>query len=377
MVKLSQLLLSVGCCGILATQAYAETLESSVEDALKTHPSVEAALAAGEASSHTEKEAHSRFYPTINVGAAGSRAYLNNSTSRGTTTSRGSANTWIWEGSVSLNQTIYDGNETRSRLSAAQAESTVANFNVLDVKENLALQATQSYIEVLRTHEVLKTAKAHYKSLESFMSRIQDMVDEGIADEAELAQAKSVMLQMDDLMVDFEGQRKTAMLQYGQFVGRMPDGDLEHPVFTESMMPEAVDDAVKYAFEKHPMAQLSTHQVRAAGYGVDVENSGRYPDVNGEASYLQRDQKEVVGGELKDARLMLRMDWDFEPGGAQEAREGRAKAEYKEALARRKEAIRQIESEIRQAYVEFETAKQQQGIARKRKKNCAGFVGCL
>ena len=135
MTKFSLLLLSVGCVGILTSSAHAETLQDSVATALATHPSVEAALATGDREDETIKEEKSGYYPSINVGASGARAYIDNSTSRGLTTTRGAAYTWIWEGNVSANQMIYDGWETQNRVKAAQARSQAADLNVVDVRE--------------------------------------------------------------------------------------------------------------------------------------------------------------------------------------------------------------------------------------------------
>ena len=211
-------------------------------------------------------------------------------------------------------------------------------------------------------------ANEHYKLLNSYLERIQTMVDEGIADEAELAQAKSLLLQMDDLMADFEGQRENALVQYNQIVGRIPEGQLEVPVFAENMMPATVDDAVNVAKQTHPLVQVSAHQLNAVNYSIEAEKAGLHPDVTGEFSYTERDQREVVGGEFQDARAMVRVDWGFETGGAQKARENRVKAEYKETLARQKEAVRQIEGDVRRAYVEYEISKKQQTVAAKREK---------
>ncbi len=361
-------LICVCSIGSFSTQVSAETLRDSVSSALKTHPSVEAAFATSEANSESVKEERSAYLPSISLGATAGRGYLDNSTSRGLTTSRGAAYSWIWEGNASVTQSIYNAGEVNNRVMAAQARTDASQLTVIDTQENLALQATQSYIGVLRASDVLRTALVHKQEVTDYLGRIQVMVDEGVADESEIAQAKSLELQLQNIIIDFEGQREAALAQYLQIVGRLPQGLMERPVAVADLMDSSVDAAAARAKQNHPLILASLKEMRAADYSLDAEKSGAYPTVDGELSHLQRDQREEVGGELRDTRAVLRMNWGFETGGAQKARENRARAEYKEIMARQKETARQIEGDIRRAYSEYETSKKQLAVLKEREE---------
>mgnify|MGYP001001595692 CR=1 FL=1 len=143
---------------------------------------------------------------------------------------------------------------------------------------------------------------------------------------------------------------------------------MERPVAVADLMDSSVDAAAARAKQNHPLILASLKEMRAADYSLDAEKSGAYPTVDGELSHLQRDQREEVGGELRDTRAVLRMNWGFETGGAQKARENRARAEYKEIMARQKETARQIEGDIRRAYSEYETSKKQLAVLKEREE---------
>ena len=91
-----------------------------------------------------------------------------------------------------------------------------------------------------------------------------------------------------------------------------------------------------------------------------------YPNLDGELSYLKRDQKEEIGGEVVDSRAVMRMSWGFSTGGGQLARIRKSKAERSEALARTAQTRREIERDIRRAYAEYETALKQKELNAKR-----------
>src|SRR5688572_23342839 len=110
------LLVSTGLLLILAsTSAHAEALSGPVESALAAHPSIEAAQAAKKVAEEKESEERSDYFPTVSANVAGGRMFGDNSTSRGLNVTRGTAYSWLWEGSAQLNQPIFDGMETSHR----------------------------------------------------------------------------------------------------------------------------------------------------------------------------------------------------------------------------------------------------------------------
>jgi adhesin transport system outer membrane protein len=81
---------------------------------------------------------------------------------------------------------------------------------------------------------------------------------------------------------------------------------------------------------------------------------------------MKTDKEDVIGGEVEDAKAVVRMNWEFETGGAQKARIKQRTYEYKEAVARADDVRRQIERSVRQAYAERQTARRRLENQKKR-----------
>jgi len=148
----------------------------------------------------------------------------------------------------------------------------------------------------------------------------------------------------------------------------MPKSDLQKLNISIQSINKDVEKAISFAKVNHPLIKLGEKDLEAAGYDVKAEYAGYYPNLDGEVSYLKRDQKEEIGGELIDARALLKMSWEFETGGAQKARTKKMRAQYSEVLAQNRETMRLIEADIRRAYVEYETAKKQMALVKKREE---------
>lgn len=359
------------CVGILsgfsfATQPSAEPLEAAVRNAIEEHPSVEAALASFEAAREVKREERSGYFPELSVTGSGGRIFGDNSTSRGLSVTRGVGYSYLFEGSFTARQMLFDGFETRNRVEAAKARSSSADLSVADVREGLALQTTQAYIEVMRAQEGLVALQQHEAKIRDYLERIKTGLDDGVSDEAEYQQAIDVSISLDGLIADYLGQLQTAQAQYLEATGHMPQGDMSLPSPDISLIPQDSEQAVLYAFENHPGVLAAKYDAESAAHDISSEKSLLAPDVDGELFYLKSDRDEILGGEVEDARAILRMNWNFETGGAHFARVKRRRAEHKSALSRIKELERQIETGIRVAYSDLSVAQSQLEIQKKR-----------
>lgn len=344
----------------------AETLQDTVEQALSANPSVEAAAVGKDIADQDRKEARSGLFPELSTSVSAGRVYSDTSTTRGLTVSRGAAYSWFGEGSASLTQPIFDGKETFNRMDAAKERVQSADYNITDIRESLALQAVQAHLSIMQAQATLEKTQSYIQVIESYLERIQLMVDEGVADQSEISQAENINLMLQSALADYKGQLNAALASYQQIVGRLPQSDLMKPSLQSVVILESIEDAIQFAKNNHPLIKAGETNLRAAALDVKAEKAGYLPNLDGEMSYLKKDQKEDIGGEVVDARALLRMTWDFELGGAQKARTARSKGLYSEILAQNREITRTVEGDIRRAYAEYNTAETQMELVQKR-----------
>jgi adhesin transport system outer membrane protein len=346
--------------------AHAETLRDAVQNALASHPSIDVVKARTEGARESEKEQVSNLFPEINASVAGGRIFSNSSTTRGLTVSRGEAYSWMGEGSASLTQPLFNGFETYRRIDAAEARVQAAEMNITDTKQSVALQAGVAYLNILRAQEALNKTRSYQDRIADYLDRIKLMVDSGAADEAEAAQARNIQAMLENTVAEMEGQVKLAYADYVESVGSMPRGELKKAGIEKSDIMKTADEAMGYAVAYHPLILSAQKEIQAEEKEISAERGVLMPDLDGELSYLKRDQKEEIGGELVDGRAMMRMSWGFQTGGGQIARIRKSKAERSEAIAREAQTKRQIERDIRRAYAEYETALKQKELTASR-----------
>ncbi len=350
------LVLGMFCVFMSGSAVAADTLENAVESAIVFHPSIESAKANLTYSEDKAREERSGYFPEISVNGTGGRQFADNSTSRGLSVTRGSGYSYLWEGSVTARQMVFDGFETSNRVSSAEARRKAADMKLLDSQEKIADAATQAYIDLSRARRGLQMLKGYEEKVQDYLQRIKSMTEQGAADEAEYQQARDIRVVLEGIIGDYEGQVRTAETNFFEAAGYVPTEELLLPSPRLEMIPKTVDLGVAMAKERHPAVIREALIARATEYEVDMDRAALYPDVNGELSYLKNDKEDVIGGEAEDARAVMKLSWNFDTGGAQLAKIDQRISKHKEAVSKVQETERRSEREVRLAYNDYQTA---------------------
>lgn len=369
----------LACSGLLtlllsAPLAHAETLQEAVITSLNQHPSIEAARANHDAYVEEENEKHSNYFPKIGVTAQAGRMYADNSTSRGLTVSRGAGYSGIGEGAVTVSQMLFDGFETSRRVSAAEARVGSASYDLASIREELALKTTLAYLDVLRTREAAEAIRAHDKKIADYRNRIGKMVKEGAADKSMESQARDLQLQLQSTLADMESQERAALAQYTEMTGHAPMAPMAKPELGAEWLPASAQDAMVYATEHSPTLKSRQLTGQSLADDAEAEKSQLYPDLNGELSYLKRDERDVVGGEAVDARAVVKMSWNFSTGGAELARMRKAKYRAVESKSQAEEIRRQLQRQVEVAYSDLQKAQEQLAVQSERETVSADLL---
>ncbi len=347
-------------------QVRSETIEQAVGAALQKHPTLDQAVAVQRAAHEGVTEERSEYFPKLSASTAAGRVYGDNATSRGLSVTRGAGYSWMWEGSLNVNQMLFDGLRTQRMVGSAKAKEGAAAASLQDMRETLALQTALSYLNVLRTRESQAAIEGYLGTLDDYRNTIGSMVREGAADEAELQQAEEIRLEVQNLIASFKGQVQSAHAEYAKLTGYLPDEKLTRPEDLTDSLPPSAEEAIKLVWTSHPQVAKSNQDIIASGFAADAEKAALYPTVTGELSTYAKDVDDLIGGEVEDNRALVRATWNFSTGGAELARIRKARQEYIQTKGRKAETLRNLEAAIRVAYADLDTSALQKNILSER-----------
>ncbi len=373
MFKKFILALSLTTALIMPCAVQAATLAESVAVALQTHPTMQAKKSGEAAAKDFVREQKSAYFPVLSVNARAGRINEDDDTTRATT--GGSATSWLGEGSATLTQPLFTGFETPNRIAAAKSRLDAAGFDRTGSAEDVALKAAKAHLNLMRTRELLKLATEYVTSIEDRQNSISLMVKEGASDEAELLQANEVLMAVKTTRLGYEEAYRQAEADYIEVVGNKPDSNLD--LGTDgwtTMIPQTVDAAISLAAADNPNVKSADSLVTALGLESQVARGDLYPKVDAEVSYLSLDQHEELGGELKSAQAMVKMQWAFATGGAQLAHIDKSLDQRREAQARRDAARRMVEHDVRGKFTSMQIVDEQLGLMTEREDAASKIV---
>jgi NodT family efflux transporter outer membrane factor (OMF) lipoprotein len=242
-------------------------LDGLMEEAGKANQNIMAAIAALRHAEAQVREARSYLLPRL-VGNMGM--------SRGKSgASRAVDNTYSARLQAGWEFDLFGGSRRGLESNAAQAESTAASLAsvILSIRAELALNYFQlrTYDETIYLYE--RTVKTYSESLFITENRYR----EGIATQADVAQARSQLKSAQAQAVNAQINRKKTEHALAVLIGRAPSEFSLKPSKNMAKLPRIGANLPSALLERRPDVVAAEKQVEAANASIGVAKSAHFP----------------------------------------------------------------------------------------------------
>lgn len=269
--RLAGLVCAVACCNVQA-----QTLTEVVQQALASYPALASALAKAQAARADIARARSAHYPQISVGAsANSYASGTVPASMGSTTFSPSAKLNLWSGG----RIEADAQRSEALSNASEAQRLVT-------QEDVALQATEAYLNWAKTAELYQLS---VRNLNGHQDTLEDIRKIAQADAGRRIDLEQAQVRVDNARLTMQ-QRKSDLIQAMQRLQRFwKDEMAARPVgLAEAMraqgplgnMPASVEEATGHVTDQLPMLAQLRAQVIAAEAAVRQAKGLHWPTLD-------------------------------------------------------------------------------------------------
>ena len=230
--------------------------------------------------------AQQAFLPSLNASVGQNFSFGRSQARDMSFTDNSSANTSF---SLSADLPIFSGGQRWYQLQKAKEARQNADYIVRDVEDQIALQVTQSYIQLLLAKALATTAKDNLSLTEKSYEQIKQQVEVGRAAESDLIDIQSQLgrdqLSVTETEADVTRALRILMLDMGLDPNKVEEGELD----IAEMSPEAVVANLEQAHPRLinpkweiPATALLRSEVLLSEYDVKIAKSALWPF----ASYL-------------------------------------------------------------------------------------------
>lgn len=333
----------------------AQSLKDVVIQTIESNPNVLSAVRRKDAADSAVEGAKSGYYPRIDWLWGAGREQSHNETTRNNFPNQDYVHMNRRQEGMTLNQMLWDGLGTRSEVERRRAISDSAGHKAYGTVEDIALQAIEAYLEVLKNRDKVSYARENLKAHQRTFDQVKLRSDKGVGRRADLEQiaARLALAQSNQLSAD--SKLREAEITYLKVVGK-PPGNLTRPPSPPNV-PKTVDEAVRVGLANHPVLKSAQSDVEAAQAQRELSRSFYSPRLEIEASYTNNRNIDGVEGPNRDRMIMLWLKWNLFRGFFDKHRVAETAYQINEASEIARNTHRQVENAVRLRYNNYATAR--------------------
>lgn len=332
---------------VLSSSLFGLTLKESVVEAMNTNPVVTERLKNYRATQQDLSVAESEYYPSVDFSA--SLGYNNAGAFKDSRD--GDWNHKVideqynnYETSLILTQNLFDGFSTMNKVDYQEARILAAAYNYVEKSNDIAFKMTSAYISVVRSYELLQTARENVQINDEIFRKVKDLFDSGLTTDSEVKKIESSLsLARSNLTVQKNNARDTEY-SFRRVLGRMPNVAIMSRPELSISMPDSIERAALYAVNHNPSLLVSQYNIKGAQALHKQTQKDFYPTLDLELAQNFNDADERNSFNQPDDRFSARLvlSYNIFRGGADVAAAQREISKINQEIEIKRDLKRQV-----------------------------------
>ncbi len=302
---------------VFSSALLALTLKESVNEVLNTNPVVKERLKNFRATQQDLNIAESEYYPKLDFRA--SAGYNDAGELYNHVRDIEYTN---YDSSLTFTQNLFDGFGTMHKVDYEESRILAAAYNYIEKANDIAFKMSMAYLEVMKSYELLQTARENVRSNEDIYKKVKDLFDAGLTTDSEVKKIQSSLSLARSNYTVVQNNTRDKEYTFRRVLGRMPDvAQMQKPVLDVGM-PDSIERAAMYAIEHNPSLLVSRYNIKGAQALFQQRKKDYYPKIDLEISQRYNDAEKIPNGfDQADDRFKARivLSYNLFRGGADKA----------------------------------------------------------
>lgn len=312
----NSLLLNLVICSTYFNIALAEepivTLNKAVETAILTNPEILQSYKTYEAAVKDADAAFGRYLPSVDLlastGAEDRRDPLVSQNTMGNKYQRSQA-------TLSLKQMIFDGFATKNEIARLDKTSKAKLYELENTSQNVALEATKAYIDLLRYRSLVSQTEDNYVAHKIIYEQLQLKAQAGVGKKSDVEQARSRLSLADYNMTVESSNLHDIEARYQRLMGSLPPKQVNVALPVDKDIPQTAIEAVKYAQLNSPLLLATIEDIQSQEALVNFKTSAFAPKVDFRARSETGSDLNGFNGSYRNDVAEIVVSWNLFNGG--------------------------------------------------------------
>lgn len=339
--------ITAGLIFLQHTLSFAAPMELSLQDtithALKNNPSIHIAGEDKKRSEFMVDETKAGKKPTVSLGS--SYTYQGNS----------DQDKDSFSNSLRMNWQLYSGGRTEAKIEQAQLGVRNADLNVEKTKQQLILNATTNYFNVLEAKNMVRVNEENVDNLKAHLHIVHAKYQEGVVAKSEVLRAEVEVANAEQNLIKAQNQYDVAVSDLLTTMNM--DGDTEIALqgdLTYQADTRTLQEAIAFAKQNRPEAIQAQISVESAQKSVEIAQSNKRPSVSLSASTGWNDR--LLPTDDTNWSVGASASWNIFDAGVTKSQVNQAESSLNKARLELEQTVDSIEQEVRQSYLNMKEA---------------------
>lgn len=244
------------------TPALADTIEAALVRAYQNNPQLNAQRAQVRSTDENVPQALSGYRPKVNVTLGTGYQYQDIQQVQKGLAIHSDPPLQSNSASLTVNQTLYNGNQTGNRTRAAESQVSGAREALRVLEQTVLLQAATVYMDYLRDAATLEVQRSNVRVLEQTLKQTRDRFNVGEVTRTDVAQSEAQLAAGNTQALTAESNLTTTRSNFRRIIGNEP-ANLAPGSPVDRFLPGTLPSAVNLSLVENP-------NVTASMYGIDV-----------------------------------------------------------------------------------------------------------
>ncbi|MEM9632400.1 MAG: TolC family outer membrane protein [Pseudomonadota bacterium] len=283
------------------------SLQEAVSRAVSTNPQVLAAAANRRSVDYEFGQARGAYLPKLDLEASYGAQYVDRPNSLTVTNNREWRN--ARDATLIARQVFFDGFARANEIYRQSARVDGSAARVMERAELIGLDATETYLDVVRHHRILRAADVNIQEHVRLLKIVRTKVQGGSATESELRQAEERVAAVHAVRADVLRELGAAKARFENVIGIAPPA-LKAPNSPRNI-PKTQAIAIATARKNHPSLKAGTADVDAATADYDKTQSLFMPSVGLEGVASVGEDLDGTPGRNNEFAVRMTMSWNL------------------------------------------------------------------
>lgn len=202
--------------------------------------------------------------------------------------------------SLNSNVSLFQGFKLHKQIKSSQYNLRASRKNEEALKNDIKLQVTSYYLDVLLQRERVDNAESRKANTKKLLKKTRLLVESGKVNKAKALELEAQLAKDESELVKAKNQFELAKLNLSQYMNRKKQKgfSLEKIDIPDTLNPlkaEDIEKVIRKNYERLPRIQEARYRLKSADFALKGAKAGRWPSLQFDASissgYSSRNKK--------------------------------------------------------------------------------------